>query len=108
MREAKPREAIAAFWQVLERYPSHSAAAVNLAYCHVDLKAYAKALAFFSQVFERDPRNYDALYGLAMSYQGLGDHDRAIDSWRRYVREAPESPWKERAREALRLAGVSP
>ena len=50
----------------------------------------------------------DALFGLAQAHEKLGDHARAVELWRRYVAEAPDSPWKLKARERIRVLSASP
>jgi tetratricopeptide (TPR) repeat protein len=108
MRRTQLREAIEAFERSIRLDPTNAVARVNRAYCHLDLREYEAARAQFAEIFQVFPENYDALYGLAMSSQRLGMKEDAVMYWRRYVAGAPDSPWKERAREALRLMGSEP
>jgi tetratricopeptide (TPR) repeat protein len=103
MASARTSEASDAFKKSLALNPGHPAAMVNLGYCLFDLGSFEEAVEIFTTAFEASSVNFDALYGLALAQQRLGNRDEAIILWRRYLREAPESVWKERARERLRL-----
>jgi tetratricopeptide (TPR) repeat protein len=103
MRTAMLHEAIKAFEQSLQLNPGHPAALTNLGFCFIDLKRFDQAISFFEDALARKANHFDALYGLARSHQELGHREKAIALWHRYIAEAPESPWKDRAKEHLEL-----
>jgi tetratricopeptide (TPR) repeat protein len=107
MRTAKLVEAIAAFKQSLALNPGHHAALTNMGFALFDLQRYEEAIGVFEESLQKKAHNYDALYGLALSHQKLGHRNRAISRWRQYIAEAPDSPWKDRAREHLRLLSTT-
>jgi Tfp pilus assembly protein PilF len=74
----------------------------------MDLGHPAKALEYFEAALARAPSYYDAVFGLAMAREKLGDEAQARNLWLRYVREAPDSPWKEVARRHLGESAPSP
>jgi hypothetical protein len=109
MRSARLQEAIEAFRRSLEMDPNSAVARTNLGFCLFDLHRYAQAIEVFEQTLERSPQHFDALYGLALAHQNLGQRDEAIAAWRRYIAEAPDSTWKQQARNHLfRLGGAPP
>jgi hypothetical protein len=102
MAQARLGEAVWAFQRSLELNPGNPAALLNLGFGLLDLQRFAEAEAIFEEVLSRNG-SADALYGLAQCYEGQGRKAEAVDTWRRYIREAPDSVWKERARDRLRL-----
>jgi cytochrome c-type biogenesis protein CcmH/NrfG len=101
MRSARLEEAVQAFRASLGLAPDNPAALANLGFCLVDLSRHEEAVETFDAALRRAPGHYDALFGLAMAHENLGHRDRARDLWLRYIREAPDSPWKEVARRHL-------
>jgi arabinofuranosyltransferase len=103
MRRAKLEEAIKAFKQSLALNPGHPATLTNMGFALLDLQRYQAATDAFEKSLKQNPHNYDAVYGLALSHQKLGHRNQAISLWRQYIADAPDSPWKDRAREQLGL-----
>ena len=103
MRGAKLEEAIKAFKQSLALNPGHPATLTNMGFALLDLQRYQAAADAFEKSLNKNPHNYDAVYGLALSHQKLGHRTQAISLWRQYIAGAPDSPWKDRAREQLGL-----
>ncbi|RMF92109.1 MAG: tetratricopeptide repeat protein [Nitrospinota bacterium] len=103
MQKARLQEAIQAFKQSLRLNPDHPAALTNLGFCFFDLQRYDQAIRIFEQTLRKYPRHFEALYGLALSHQKLRHRQEAITLWRQYLAQAPESPWKVRAREHFEL-----
>ncbi len=59
----------------------------------VDLYAdenYEAAIALYRQALEIDPKYADALHGLIMCYQAMGDLDQAIELTRRQIEQEPD------------------
>jgi hypothetical protein len=108
MRGARLEEAIHSFERSLELSPDNPVTRTNLGFCLLDLDRYPQAIAVFEEVLRRAPRHFDALYGLALAHEKLGHRIQAIDLWRRYVQDAPESTWKEEARGRLSSLARSP
>jgi hypothetical protein len=108
MQKSLLREAIAAFEVSLQLAPENPSSLANLGFCWMDLGHPAKALEYFEAALARAPSYYDALFGLAMAREKLGDEAQARNLWLRYVREAPDSPWKEVARRHLGESAPSP
>jgi tetratricopeptide (TPR) repeat protein len=103
MQEARLEEAIAAFEKSLLLRPDHPAVLTNLGYCHLDLQRHQLAIAHFERALAQDASSFDALYGMALAYENAGERTRALAAWRDYIDRAPESVWKEKAREHLNL-----
>jgi hypothetical protein len=101
MRNARLKEAVQAFRASLALAPDNPAALANLGFCLMDLSQTAEAVEIFEAALGRAPAHYDALFGLAMAHEKLGHRDRASKLWLRYIREAPDSPWKEVAKKHL-------
>jgi tetratricopeptide (TPR) repeat protein len=103
MRRAKLEEAINAFQQSLALNPGHPATLTNMGFALLDLQRYQAAADAFEKSLKKNPHNYDAVYGLALSHQKLGHRTQAISLWRQYIADAPDSPWKDKAKEQLGL-----
>ena len=59
----------------------------------VDLYAddkFDEAIATYNRALELDPKYSDAVHGLAMCYQAMGDLDKAIELTKRYIAQEPE------------------
>src|SRR5260370_33832998 len=59
----------------------------------VDLYAddkFDQAIATYNRALEIDPKYSDAVHGLAMCYQAMGDLDTAIELTKRYIAQEPE------------------
>jgi tetratricopeptide (TPR) repeat protein len=90
-----------AFRRSLVDNPEHPSALTNMGYCLIDLNRPAEAVPIFESVLAQRPEHYDGLYGLALAHE-LQDHSReAKELWHRYIQEAPESVWKQHARDRL-------
>ncbi|GAB4359845.1 MAG: hypothetical protein Kow006_29260 [Gammaproteobacteria bacterium] len=112
MNEATMPRAIQAFRNSLALNPRNPAARSNLGFALSRVGMHEQAVAEFEAALRDDPQYWNALYGLALSRTQLGDYAGAEPAWRRYVDEAPESTWKEKAKgylEAVRreIAGDS-
>ncbi len=103
MGAARLGDAVHAFERSLAIDGTNLAARVNLGYCFLDQRRYLDAAEHFEQVLALHPEAFDALYGLALARTRLGDSAEARLLWQRYLEQAPESSWKERARSQLEL-----
>lgn len=57
---------------------------------------FAEAAAAFNEGYSYKP-HYAFLWNLALSYHGLGDHEKAIESYRRYLKDCPVTATADRA-----------
>lgn len=57
--------------------------------CYAD-GDHQRAIALYRQALELDPDFGDALHGLIMCYQAIGDLDSAIDLTKRHLEREPE------------------
>jgi len=60
-----------------------------------------RAASTFEAVMEMDPSHTKALYSLAVCYEKLGEKEKAIASWRRYLELDATSAWAIEARKRL-------
>ncbi len=98
MRVADLRGALEAFERALAHAPGDPFTLTQIAYVRLDLDQPGEAAPRFQQVLSADPHAWDALYGLALAREKLGDDAGAVALWRRYAAEAPPSPWVNEAR----------
>ena len=57
---------------------------------------FAEAAAAFNEGYGHKP-HYAFLWNLALAYHGLGDHEKAIDAYRRYLKDCPATATADRA-----------
>lgn len=57
--------------------------------CYAE-QQYDQAIELYKQALEIDPEFTDAIHGLTMCYQAMGDLDRAIELTKRYLEREPE------------------
>jgi hypothetical protein len=101
MQSARLEEAVEAFDRSLTLNDGNPAAMTNLAFCLSDLQRYMEAVPLFEEALHVSPGGLDALFGLALARENLGQSRLASELYRRYIAVAPESVWKERARDHL-------
>jgi arylsulfatase A-like enzyme len=101
MRKHEYEEAVKAFRSVLEINPDYGAASVNLGYSLLDMGQPEKAVAAFKDTVKHWPEEHNAVFGLALSYQTMNRKEQAAQTWRLYLQQAPESRWKESAKQHL-------
>jgi predicted Zn finger-like uncharacterized protein len=70
-------------------------------YCLIELGQYGSAVDQFKEALRRNGRFHDALLGLAEAYRFNGDKARAIESYERYLEEAPDGPEAPLARRSI-------
>jgi len=74
----------------------------NLAFAHLDTGRTEQGIRYFEEVLARKPRHLNAIYGLALGYEKLGDRKQSAEYWRRFLAVTPPTnPWRERARRHL-------
>ena len=57
---------------------------------------FAEAAAAFNEGYGYKP-HYAFLWNLALAYHGMGDHEKAIDAYRRYLKDCPATATADRA-----------
>jgi len=65
------------------------------------LEDIGRAASTFETVMETDPSNTKALYSLAVCYERLGEKEKAIAAWKRYLDLDAASSWGTEARKRL-------
>ena len=98
MQQQAYKEALFAFHAALEFDPRSLAVQSNVGYCLLDLGRVEEATDVFQQILRDEPDHLDARFGQALAVEKAGQPSRALELWKDYVREAPESRWKEKAR----------
>lgn len=94
--------AVAALHRVLELSPRLPEAHVNMGYALLGLKRYAAARDFFLRATDLRPYQGNAYWGLAETYEKLGDLPAALGAMRIYIHLAkPGDPYVRRARSAI-------
>ncbi len=103
-KQKKSTEAIAQFRSAADADPTFKLAWFNLGYAarkSSDFPAAAQAYEKYTQLDANDP---DGFYGLAESYKGAGQNDKAIVAYENYLKKesrATEQKWVDKARESL-------
>jgi len=103
-KQKKSSEAIAHFRAATEADPAFKLAWFNLGYAarkSSDFPAAAQAYEKYTALDGNDP---DGFYGLAESYKGAGQNDKAITAYETYLKKetrASEQKWIDKARESI-------
>lgn len=100
----KPKEAEAAYWDVLEVAPDHALAAKALGQYYVDKKQYKSALVALEPVIAAQPQYADLQYLAAYSCEKLGINDTAITYYRGALTYNPDY---QEAKDGLERLGAS-
>ncbi len=77
-------------------------------YCLLDQGRYETSIAQFQEALRRNGRFHDAILGLGEAYKENGDKTKAIETFKRYLEQAPDGPEASLARTTIeRLGGSS-
>lgn len=101
-------QAVVTFEELLLRHPSHTLAAPArfwIGEAYFRSRDYRHAAVEYQKAVtlaHRGEKTPEALYKLGLTYRALKRPDRARETWSQLIREFPQSPPAERAREALR------
>jgi tetratricopeptide (TPR) repeat protein len=101
------REAMKLYDRALDANPSGVAALVGLGICHVDQREFASAHSKFRAALGISPRYQDALWGIAEAYQQQGLKPQAVNAFKKFLEEHPNSRRAEAARRRIELLGGS-
>jgi tetratricopeptide (TPR) repeat protein len=90
--EGRYDEALSHLRKVIAQYPEDRVVRNDAGRVLFLEKKYAEAIQEFQKVLAIDPEDVQAHYNLMLCYNGLGDHDRAEEHQKRYLRfKADES-----------------
>ncbi len=89
LRVGATEEAIKSFHRVLELAPQLYVAHLNLGFSFLAREEYAMAQSFFNGAIELSPERPSAYFGLAQSYEGLGELELAMGAMRSYIHLLP-------------------
>jgi tetratricopeptide (TPR) repeat protein len=106
-------EAKQVYQTLLEIYPGHAAAAINLGTIHYDLgnvldeqQRLDEAIEAYERALKLVPQYADAHYNLALAYERLKEPRKALRHWEMYTRLDPAGPWANHARgQAKKILG---
>ncbi len=85
--------------RVIELMPLYAEGWNKRAMVHFMKKEYEKALATLRHALALDPKHFQALHGLALTLQEIGDHSCALQAYRVLLRNHPQFT---QAKEAIR------
>ena len=113
-KQKKAPEAIAQFRAATEADPSFKLAWFNLGYAARKSSDFPTAAQAYEKYTALDAADPDGFYGLAESYKGAGQNDKAIAAYETYLKKetrATEQKWIDKAKEsiaALKAAAPAP
>ena len=74
---------------VLNLKPGYSNALMGMGNIYFLKKNYVNAIHYYNKALLQDQNNYTALYNTALSYENLGDVDKALYYYREFLRIVP-------------------
>jgi len=66
------------------------------------IEAFARSIEHLNRALALDPKLRDALFDRALLHEHMMLVERAIEGWRAYLEQDPNSPWADEAREHLK------
>lgn len=103
-KQKKAGEAIAQFRAATEADPTFKLAWFNLGYAARKSSDFAVAAQAYERYTALDANDPDGFYGLAESYKGAGQNDKAIAAYEAYLKKetrATEQKWIDKAKESI-------
>lgn len=103
-KQKKANEAIAQFRAATEADPTFKLAWFNLGYAARKSSDFPVAAQAYERYTALDANDPDGFYGLAESYKGGGQNDKAIAAYETYLKKetrATEQKWIDKARESI-------
>lgn len=103
-KQKKSGEAIAQFRAATEADPSFKLAWFNLGYAARKSSDFPTASQAYEKYTALDANDPDGFYGLAESYKGAGQNDKAIAAYETYLKKetrSTEQKWIDKARESI-------
>ena len=90
--QKKYEEAIAAYSQILEKFPEAYIINLNIGNSYFQLEKYPEAEAAYQKVLDRDPANTSAIIGIGNCYSNRKDGAKALEWYRKIDFEKIEDP----------------
>lgn len=87
----------------LETNPNSSSAFVGLGNNYWFKKDYDNALRFYIIALTLDGKNYEACYNLALLHEYLGEKDKAVYYYRKFINNAPHHKYSENIKRAKKI-----
>lgn len=103
-KQKKSAEAIAQFRAATEADPTFKLAWFNLGYAARKSSDFPVAAQAYEKYTALDANDPDGFYGLAESYKGAGQNDKAIAAYEMYLKKetrSTEQKWIDKARESI-------
>ena len=103
-KQKKAGEAIAQFRAATEADPTFKLAWFNLGYAARKSSDFPVAAQAYEKYTALDANDPDGFYGLAESYKGAGQNDKAIAAYETYLKKETrptEQKWVDKARESI-------
>ena len=103
-KQKKAGEAIAQFRAATEADPTFKLAWFNLGYAARKSSDFPVAAQAYERYTALDANDPDGFYGLAESYKGAGQNDKAIAAYETYLKKesrATEQKWIDKAKESI-------
>lgn len=88
----KPAEAEAAYRQAIELKPTYAEAYHNLGVLLTGQKRHREAILCYFKVLSLEPARTDDRRLLAIAYCEIGERDKAIEIFQKWIEEDPDSP----------------
>jgi tetratricopeptide (TPR) repeat protein len=107
----KKDEALASFKAATEADPSMKLAWFNLGYAARKTNDFAGAVVAYDKYVALDGNDPDGFYGLAASYQGLQQNEKAISYYEQYIakeKRADQQKWVDKAKDAITQLKAAP
>ena len=92
MQQARLKEAIAAFSEIIRRKPAFAEGWNKRATVYYLAGDFKRSLADCGEVMKRNPDHFGALSGYGQIYFQLGEYEKAIKYWRRALEVNPNMP----------------
>jgi tetratricopeptide (TPR) repeat protein len=91
------------FKKYLIQNPESAVALVDLGFLLVDTGRFMDAQQFFKKAYQLS-KEWNSLYGLALTYQNMGDCDKALSLWDQIMeKELLPGEWKDKVLKFINL-----
>nr|WP_320116329.1 tetratricopeptide repeat protein [uncultured Desulfuromonas sp.] len=98
----QPMQAVKAYGRALELRPDDANLLTNQGIMYRRLGWYDQAIGNFLRAADVDPNHIESLYQLGLVYRDdLGEGDKAIEAWERYLKRSPQGGASDLVRQQL-------
>lgn len=100
-------EAVDLFSQALRINPANVESSINIGMIYFLAQRWDEALAAFQQALKYNPRSAEAHYNLGLFWERQGDHEKAVQAYRKFIElaGAAHAPLAARVTEHVRQLG---